>query len=128
HVAGFGDEPDAGAQLLPRIVELGSRQPGLRQPRRRLHLVTDVLEQQSAVLAVADRERDAGPRLPRGAHHLELVAEPLLLDELLAVLRHALDCPAVAAAAAIVAPVAVDDVVAERRRPLEPELLQLTLA
>ena len=111
--ARLGHEPDARAQLLPCVIELGLRQARLREPGRSLHLVADVLEQQPTVIAMADREGHARARLPHRPHDLVLMAEPLLLDELLAVPRHALDRAAVAASPAVVAAVAVHDVVAE---------------
>jgi hypothetical protein len=55
------------------------------------------------------------------------VAEPLLFHQLLAVVGHGLDRPTVAAALSVVAAVAIHDVVAERRRSLEAERLQLAL-
>ena len=104
----------------PIGIEAGSLQLGCR-----LVEIADVFEIEH-VFGVADRVRHRHPSRPESGQDVVFVTRPAILQEVLAVGRHAFDGASIARLAEL-ATLAVLDVVAEGRRTLHAHRLQLSL-
>jgi hypothetical protein len=120
-----GDRAQAGQQLVERIDDLRRRQACGRQLRSRHLPAADVLEIEH-VVGERDRVRHGDAGVPELRHHVVFGPGPAILQQLLAVGRHPLDGTAVTRLAEL-APLPILHVVAERRRALHTERLELAL-